>query len=454
MIDAFATPAVCLVDDEEQDYTPILTALNQLYVGCVHFVGNDIATLPAQPFTSLRLIFMDLHLNGTSGKNAASHSANVFRRLVSASSAPVVVVIWSKYADEAMTGADMPTDDQPSEAELFQRTLIEAEPKYEGRLIFVRMHKPKKNETRPEQNTWIAELKGQIQNVLADQNGIKALLDWEQLVRQCSLGVSGRLTDLSKHDAASINEQLMSMMRSFCIARQEGDLSSVTSTRHLASVLGQLLADELEHCIDSPLGEHGEWLTKAPNTALSADFASKVNTLLLTSELLENSALFLPGTIYQITDTLCFEEAFGCDVSRLVKACFNGKEDDAKWNSWKDKVEPVLIELSPTCDVANNKRTMSTLVAGLLVPADLGKRAQSKDAYKLSKQFVRRPSSQSGQVLPRPVVLVLCAGYKLTLPVHSKPSWLKPNFRTRELQTTDFRDWIASNSSRVGVVAL
>ena len=138
MISEFASPSVCVVDDERRDYVPLLAALNRLYVSCLHFKGDDLAQLPADPFPGVRLVFQDLHLAGHTGKTAAAHAANVFRRLVSPDTAPVVVVIWSKYAGDAVPGGG----DEETEAKLFVETLEEAEPRYKGRLLYLDMVKP------------------------------------------------------------------------------------------------------------------------------------------------------------------------------------------------------------------------------------------------------------------------------------------------------------------------
>ncbi len=100
MIAQIASPSVCVIDDEPDDYNSILNALNELYISAVWIQGTSLEQLPPKPFTRLQLVFLDLHLTNSLGKDAASHTANVFRNVVSADTAPIVVVIWSKYADD------------------------------------------------------------------------------------------------------------------------------------------------------------------------------------------------------------------------------------------------------------------------------------------------------------------------------------------------------------------
>ena len=74
MITQLASPSVCVVDDEPEEYKPILAALNELYVSTIHILGNEIEKLPPKPFRHLQLLFLDLHLTNMVGKSAASHT--------------------------------------------------------------------------------------------------------------------------------------------------------------------------------------------------------------------------------------------------------------------------------------------------------------------------------------------------------------------------------------------
>ena len=51
MIKQLASPSVCVIDDEEEEYRPILAALNEMFVSCVHILGNSLEGLPPQPLS-------------------------------------------------------------------------------------------------------------------------------------------------------------------------------------------------------------------------------------------------------------------------------------------------------------------------------------------------------------------------------------------------------------------
>ena len=101
------TAQVCVVDDEPREYLYLLSALNSLGIGCVHVRGDRVEELPHEPFRGLRLVFLDMHLGTHGGMDAravTAHTANVFSRIVSPESAPILVVVWTKYAELTLRG--------------------------------------------------------------------------------------------------------------------------------------------------------------------------------------------------------------------------------------------------------------------------------------------------------------------------------------------------------------
>src|ERR1041385_1431939 len=277
MIDQLASPSVCVVDDEPDDYVHILAALNELYVSTVHIAGNDVDKLPPKPFTRLQLVFLDLHLTKSIGKDAASHTANVFTKLVSSETAPIVVVIWSKYAQDRNGGDE-------TESDIFKRTLLDAEPKFKGKVIFVEMPKPMPGD-RPAD--WTGTLKAEIEGALANQPAVGALWTWTSLVGDACTGVGVGLTAMAasaaEQSGAELKESLKESMQRPARAQGEGDCTPATAPGHLTTVLTQLLLDPLDHFDEPPLASHREWLAADPANPAIAGLAARMNGLLLTA---------------------------------------------------------------------------------------------------------------------------------------------------------------------------
>lgn len=468
MISTLASPSVCVVDDEEADFRPILSALNALYVSCVHIKGDDLDDLPERPFPGVRLVFQDLHLTSDTGKTAASHAANVFRRLVSIGTAPVVVVIWSKYADDRV--ADLPTEDQKTEAQLFRETLEEAEPDFRGRLIYIPMPKPR-HKDRPEQEAWIEELKKKISETLQGKESIDALWQWESLVRNAVTGASAELTDLAARalgegEDVALESGLRVAMQMLAHAQAEGDLSDVTAPRHLASGLAQLLVDRLEHTsMLETLSPHGSWLAGEPSSGVATGLGPALNGLLLTAATSPSDPAFSPGTVYGGVGEIEFMTLFGVKIGELVFCCYSNRrhdvsttpeerkaKDKADLDFWKKQAQPVLVEISPACDVAQGTRRSAVLIAGVVLPvaaiqnAKVGEAFQALPACNLRWPTEKNPAQDS--------VLVFCCRYKATMPAATEPAYLKRWLRLRELPTASLRNWHSAHASRVGYVSV
>lgn len=460
MISGLTLPSVCVIDDEKADYENILSALNLLFISSMHLKGDE-ASLPAAPFTSLRLIFLDLHLDGQLGKNAASHTANVFTRVVSDHTAPVVVVIWSKYANDPVAVDDAPTDDQPTEADVFKETLIGANPEYKDRLIFLEMAKPKPGD-RP--GDWIEQLRKQIQDTLAGCEAIDAMWSWEALVRIKSLAVSEEITAIAaKHDAGQpLHDNMKLVMQALTHAQGEADCNQDTSPRHLVAVLAQSLQDQLEHAGDlGSLKQHGQWLSDKSNIPKAGiPSASLANGFLLTSSLNNGGRPFAPGTIYSISDEQQFEALLSSKFGELRFYCFQKREgEDIPANThkqdkaaWDQGVKPVLVEVSPACDFAQNTRKSALLLAGLIIPASLHSFIKKADAIYTFPTFALRWPVDG--FATQDAILTITARYKATVPAASVPNWLTPWFRLRELPITAIRNWHSSHASRVGYISL
>jgi len=454
MISLLASPSVCVIDDDRADYEPILSALNGLYVSSIHIVGTS-DSLPEKPFNRLRLVFLDLHLTGAIGKTSASHTANVFRKVVSSDSAPIIVVIWSKYASDHVDTADLPPEDQETETQLFKRTLLEAEPGYTDRLIFVEMAKPKADD-RPED--WTNTLKSEINRSLQDQSAVEVLWAWDGLVKDGCAKISQDMTSVAQNAIAetsrNLKDGLKATMQHLSKAQSAGDFSAATAPKHLLTTLTQLLVDQLEHPTGiAGIAPHGEWLGSAQQGVVPPEFSGKMNGFLLTSDNGANAGLYAPGTVFRIKDPTKFPTIFGKQMSDLLAICFKKSNASPRWLDWQRDARPVLIELSPICDLAQGYRVNSLLVGGVVVPASYREFAKvDGDAFGgLAKFHLRWPIDNFPE---QEVILLYCHRYKATLPAEQQADWLAPWFRLRDLPLASIRNSNAAHGARVGYVSL
>jgi hypothetical protein len=447
MISQLASPSVCVIDDEEEDYLPILRSLNELYVSSIH-LGGGIADIPEKPFERIRLVFLDLHLAGFTGKTAASYTANFFTKIVAPCTAPVIVVIWSKYAN------DISSDDGETEADLLIRTLLEAEPRFKDRLIFVQMKKPLATE-RPE--GWAKVLKTEIQKTLQNQPAIELLWAWENIVGEGCARVSQDLTSVAQTASATtatpLEDDLKSTMQRMAQAQSAGSLSPSNAPKYLLAGLTQLLMDRLEHPdIIAATASHGAWLSQKPPGRVAPEFAPAMNGLLLTSEASPNDGIYQPGTVYGISDPSKFSLIFQKDMDDLFSLWI--KKTSNKFDLWKRDAKAVLIEISPVCDVAQGNRINAILVAGVIAPSSYQSAAKVRgDAFgEIAASFKLRWKFDTFE--PCEVILLYCHRFKAALPATTLADGLHPWFRLRELPAAAVRNAAAAHGSRVGYASV
>jgi len=445
MLATLASPLVCVIDDEKDDYEPLLAILNECFVGAIHLLGSS-DCVPPEPFKGLRLIFLDLHLTAAIGKNAASHTANIFLKTVATVSAPLIVVIWSKYASDISSG------EEETESDLFKRTLLDAAPGFKDRLIFVEMEKPKVDD-RPQD--WRDQLKAQIQTSLRDHQAIEVMWSWNELVMESCAEVSRDMTSQAASSglSRSLQDNLKDAMRRLAEAHSQGDFGPMTAPSHLVALLNQLLVDQLEHPSGiARIAPHGDWLGVKSTSAPLVGFAGRMNGLLLTSELGDGAAIYAPGTVFRIKSAEGFECAFGKKVNELLEE-WVGPTKKVKYQAWLKDALPVLIELSPVCDLAQSNRISTLLVAGFIAPKSYASEVKkSSEAFGKILNFYLRWPVEGMQA--QEVVLGYCNRYKTTLPAASLAAWLKPWFRLRELPTASIRNSNAAHAARVGFVSL
>jgi len=443
MLAALASPLVCVIDDEKDDYEPLLAILNECFVGAIHLLGSS-DCVPPEPFKGLRLIFLDLHLTAAIGKTAASHTANFFLKTVATVSAPLIVVIWSKYASDI-------SGEEETESDLFKRTLLIAAPCFKDRLIFVEMEKPKVDD-RPQD--WRKKLKDQIQTSLRDHQAIEVMWSWNELVMESCAEVCRDMTSqaASAGSTQALQDNLKDTMRRLADAQSGGYFGPKTAPSHLVALLNQLLVDQLEHPSGiARIAPHGDWLGVKSTSAPPAGFAGKMNGLLLTSELGDGAAIYSPGTVFRIKSAEGFECAFGKKVNELLEEWIGPAKKN--YQDWRKDALPVLIELSPACDVAQSNRISTLLVAGFIAPKSYASKVKiSSEAFGKILNFYLRWPVEGMQA--QEIVLGYCNRYKTTLPAASLAAWLAPWFRLRELPTASIRNSNAAHAARVGFVSL
>lgn len=450
------TAQVCVIDDEPREYVPLARALNTLHLGCVLVRGDKAEELPNTPLQHLRLVFLDMHLGTTGGRTdreVTAHTANVFSRVVSPDSAPIVVVVWTKYADLIAS---------------FRNSLFQEYQHFRGKLFFVRWDKP-----QPPERVDETALRQRIVDELKSLHPLPLLWNWDTLAQRAACGVTSELCRLALSQAqlaGNENEQqerekLLAALKIILGALMKAEsgkaLSQENAPTALLNVLGPLHCDKLENLPPKPDLQTAESIID-PAAAIAAprpEVTTALDTMLLVGS--PNTVLpaFRPGTIYHITDAAAFEAALGLTIKDMakevcLKELFNA-ESVEQLSAWLAACRPVLLEVSPGCDFAQQKRPVARLVGGFLVP---------KGAH--CKKLKVRPEEGYGalrQIQHVKIVLldqttdwlpVFCSSIILSWSERKAAAFLTPISRLRETVLVDLRNWLSHQGTRPGYLSM
>ena len=104
-----------MVDDKAEEAAPLLRAFSRKGSPYLYYTGA-LDTLPEEPLTGVRFVFLDIELAGMSGqsnKNKASMLVGVLRKIVSAGNGPYAVLFWTTHGEvieqvkENLSGSDL-----------------------------------------------------------------------------------------------------------------------------------------------------------------------------------------------------------------------------------------------------------------------------------------------------------------------------------------------------------
>jgi hypothetical protein len=109
--------------------------------------------------------------------------------------------------------------------------------------------------------------------------------------------------------------------------------------------------------------------------------------------------------------------------------------------------QPLVAELTPSCDFAQRNRKVVRLGAGLLVPYDLHKVIGKKESLRLFDPVVL--PGRGGLWIP-----VFSGRYLYTMQDPRRCLNTRPAFRLRSAPLADLRNWYASQASRPGYLSL
>lgn len=383
----FSTGNVYIVDDQINEATPLINSLFKHQIPHIYMDGTA-GMLPKEP-TQVRLLFLDLNLkkgiNPTDKKSFKDTHAGILNKLLANSSSSYIILVWSKEENAYLDDFKEIFNEKKDQYSLNNRPPLDII-SLEKTTFFSREMDDKGNfkyEWKKDKERSLLEL---INQKLGANEAFKTLASWESLIAKSGSKAVDNLFDLVNGSTAvdknsELSEIISSLSISFLGIDKFMSSDNQDKTDAFMLALSELIDDEIDkEIILKKQPEFKNWSLKRINN----EGKSKLNSKLLTS--IETDKKELTGSVFQGSKEHNYHKMFSdcIDQNRSTfkkqykveksKKDNNGlKEKEYKILLAKEIVEdinkfiPIEVNLTPLCDVVQNKEEYYRIVPGFLI---------------------------------------------------------------------------------------
>ena len=443
----FPSPKVVIVDDEPEDAMPMLEALSKINIPATWYKGTGRDNYPQTPLSGVRLVILDLVLQGQIFD--AKQSVGALFNLIApnAENGPFFLAIWTEHGEEDKRSFLQALEHYNNGREPNQRiTPYGVLPLY-------------KSKFKSAGSFNIAEIKQEVINAIENLSPLDLLLNWETSCgRAATVAVSKILSLLGADNSftqTANKTKLIKLLDQLVKASAgdnipSGDVRSEAYKRALYEPLSYIHEDSVKHLapkkdftstnVDLCMDSSGDNLkaTSALNSLLLFDLASLKEVL--------------PGSIYKLNETPksrvpIIESREDAGYVAYVKMIFKNKFASCQENIFSSCL-PVILEVSPACDFNNNKRKLLRFVYGLIVPRNLRDKEYKKGGLRAKYFNVIGPFIYQNEVH----YMIIDSLHLFSIPTKAKlPT---PLFRLRSHVLVDVQAWLGRHISRPGHLSL
>ncbi len=408
---------IVIVDDKIDEALPLITALSKENISVKYYSG-DIDSLPDEPISDIRILFMDLQLEGSSVNVDADvgRVMSILTALVSENNGPFILLIWS-------------TKESAYDKALIEK--IESDAKInpigvrsmEKAFFFERVDDDSEQPYRVKPN-FIENINFNIEKCLKDFDQMNLMMKFSNVVRSAEVSLLSGMPIDTENTQAWIDElsTLLFYMAEAEVGYQrlilDGEINNSLVNHAVLDVLSDLLNDRVKRSLSEITEEIGDWeirdsilvsaevdnvvykLTREPKAEKPGEYnfiyrygedalpgykniskllkelnkmddgtkkevgiglvfdyvnrLGKINSSLLTMEHCDSGKL--PGTVHIREDI------------NLMKEILEPHEYPEEIN---DQMNLVVLELSPSCDYSQHKWKRNRIQPGVMIPYGL-----------------------------------------------------------------------------------
>ncbi|WP_457571197.1 hypothetical protein [Desulfovulcanus sp.] len=454
--DLFPGAQVIIIDDKPEEAWPMAEAFSKLEIPVAWYKGTGEEDFPSEPLHGVRLLLLDLVLNPPSFD--ANYAAGAVFNTIAPTllSGPFAIVLWTSHPDEKqdfMESLDKYNSEKPHEEKVIPIAILDMNKNDFGSV----------GEAKEAREDFDAErLIVEVKNVLKKLPPFDILIKWETSCSNAARRSVSRLSSLALM-LAEMNksrwggevEKLMDWLASAAGGKPAiSDRTSETYIRALFESLAMIHDDAIRSLAlsgqDSPL-QADTYIDSPDNLKAKA----ALNTILLTER---SDAGDMPGAVLLLQETSNPNLIFHGDKSekpyRRYLSCIFVRNYTRNKKLICESCVPVLVEVSPSCDFAQNKRKRLRFVVGLLVPVVPDRPDNLCDLLPEHAGYIKR----IGPVMydNKTFELVLDSLHFFSVPLDQENIRGLPNpiFRLRSHVLVDIQAWLGRHLSRPGHLSI
>ena len=407
--------AVVIVDDRIEEALPLMNALSKMDIAYKYFTGKQ-DELPATPLKNVRILFLDIELEGMQGvtedKTKLSALANVISRIISKNCSPYIIIAWTKH-DELVKELD--------------KYLSKIKP-----LFILAIDKSKCKRKKNNNIFDVFEISKQLKEKINDFGVFQFFLKWQNISNASSIELINDVASIFPFDN-QWNDNTGNILKMLAEA-YAGNQVNNNHEKFAMLTFNNLFLDIMEKNIVSSPGQ-SQFICNSGNAGNVDDIKGELNRRLHISP--ECNKKTLPGNIYLYDD---LKELITLDNSEMVKDMLNNVSE----NNQNNNIKLILLEVSPFCDYAQNKWKRSRLLPGIICPKNFG------NIIKKADFIYTTPILKIDNEL---VYLVFDIKYLSSIPLNSLNKKTS-NMRIRKELLNDIQTKIAGHINRLGITSL
>ncbi len=330
---------VVVIDDKSNEGLPLIKVLSKDKISVTYFTGRK-EELPEQPFLDVRLVFLDIVLEGVEGaddKTKLSIATGVIKCIVHKDNGPFILAAWTKHKELI--------------EELEKRL---KKNKYQPIVVDLQKYEFKDNKTGKYDYN-LKEIEKKLKEKLENLSVFEIFILWENMVYRSASSVVNKFSGLVGFND-SWNDELKNILYKLAEAQAGKTLDTSLPQKIVENALltfDGIFVDTLEKNLHS---NSDGMNVSFSESSVEDNIIGKINSKLLldTSEL---DRLY-PGNVYEINNKTHIKESLNTGNAMEIEEI-------------KNKSIPVIIEVSPLCDFVQNKMKLSRIVKGFLCPVEV-----------------------------------------------------------------------------------